>query len=241
MIETTPAPQPSTSTATPAVSGGASSAQAFPPASKTKAPKPTVRQQWNEMMGKYRALPGRQRVFVVVVLIIVGYLATDQFSWSLARDWQAQGDRVEAALMRSTTVKTNVNGDLRRAVAVYGQVRTPQRNDEGGESLSRAIDEVLRKHNVAGSSFATRTPQRLKDPDTSRFGGAGLDRIQAEVKFDAQADNLPKILADLEAHPDVTAITTLRLQRSEPAGLRKVGVQATIESWVQASQGRKRT
>jgi hypothetical protein len=241
MIETTPAPQPPTSSPTPAANGTAPSAQAFPPSGKEKAAKPTVRQQWNEMMGKYRALPARQRIFVVAVLVVLGYLATDEFSWSLARQWQAQGDRVESALQRSTNVKSNVNADLRRAVAVYGEVRTPQRNDEGGESLSRAIDEVLRKHNVAGSSFATRTPQRLKDPDTSRFGGAGLDRIQAEVKFDAQADELPKILADLEAHPDVTAITTLRLQRGEPAGLRKIGVQATIESWVQASQGRKRT
>jgi hypothetical protein len=201
----------------------------------------TLRQQWRQMVARHQRLPMRQRLLVLAVIIVVGYLATDEFSWSVARKWEQEGNRIEGALQRNSQRDQLVTTDLRRAVAIYGEVKPPSRNDEGGETLSRAIDEVLRKHKVAGHSFDRRSPQRMKDPDSSIFGGAGLDRLQAEVKFEANADELPRILADLEAHPDVAAITSLRIQRSEPSTLRRISVNATIETWVQASKGRRRT
>jgi hypothetical protein len=88
---------------------------------------------------------------------------------------------------------------------------------------------------VAGYSYEARTGQRVKDADASILGPS-IDRLQAEVKFETTADELPKFLADLESHPMIDGITALRLQKNDQN--RKVTVQATIETWVIAAGGR---
>ena len=64
-----------------------------------------------------------------------------------------------------------------------------------------------------------------------------IERIQAEVRFDTTAEELPRIVADLESHPSIEAISALRIQRNDQA--RKMNVQATIEAWVVAGRGRR--
>ena len=88
---------------------------------------------------------------------------------------------------------------------------------------------------VAGYSYETRVGQRVKDPDAAALGAA-VDRLQAEVKFEIAAEALPRLVAELEADPVIDGVTSIRIEKNDQA--RKLGVQATIESWVLSAGGR---
>jgi hypothetical protein len=198
-----------------------------------------LREQWRDLLVRFHALPSRQRWLAIVVAVIAAWFVLDEYPWSLARRWEAEGDRIERALVRSGARANLVTPDLARAVSIYGPVEPPGRGDEDRIELGNAINEILKKHRVTGSSFDSRAGQRLKDPDTAVFGGAGIERIQAEVKFEVAPEELPKVLAEIEAHPGIEAITALRLQRMQDAA-KRIQVQATIEAWVLASRTERR-
>ena len=205
------------------------------PARPKASPKRTLREQVADLRARYDSLPRNQRWMVLGVLALIGYVAADELLWAPARAWAAQSQRIEAALDRGAGRAASVSTDLRRSVATFGPVDPPGPAATGREDLARAIDEVLRKHKVAGYSYETRTGQRVKDADAGTLGGP-VDRLQAEVKFDTTAEALPRIVAELEANPVIDGVTTIRLEKNEQT--RKITVQATIEAWVLSAGGR---
>ncbi len=209
------------------------------PTPPSKPAKPSLREQWSALTGRFKALPARQQWMLVGLAVVGFYFVADEYLWSVARQWESNGDRIESALNRSSSRNALVTPELVRAVSVFGAVEPPGRNDQDRIELGNAINEVFKRHNVTGSSFDSRAAQRLKDPDGNIFGGIGIDRVQAEVKFEVTPDELPKVLAEIEAHPAVESISTLRLQRT-PDATKRMQVQATIEAWVQAGRSNRR-
>jgi len=194
-----------------------------------------LREQAADMRGRFGALPTRQRWLVAGTLAVLGWLVADELVWAPARAWAAESERIEQALDRGARRESTVTTDLRRSVATFGPVALPGPAANGREELARAIDDVLRKHKVGGYSYEARTGQRVKDADAGILGSA-IDRLQAEVKFEAKAEDLPKVIADLESNPVIDGITSLRIDKNEQT--RKITVQATIEAWVQSAGGR---
>lgn len=208
-------------------------------AGRTVAAAPTrgrsVREQVADLRARYDALPGRQRLAVAALGCLLAWFVLDEFVWSIARGWAAESAQIEQALDRGSRRSASVTTDLRRSVATFGPVDPPGPAATGREELARAIDGVLRAHKVNGYSYEARTGQRVKDADASMLGGA-IDRLQAEVKFEVGADELPSLVAGLESDPVIDGISALRLERVDQG--RKVKVQATIESWVLSAGGR---
>ena len=205
----------------------------------TAAAKPrarSLRAQGVELRARFDALPSRQRWLVVAVLAVAGYLLVDEYVWSWSRAWQAESAQIEAALRRAGARRAPASVDLARAVATFGPVEPPADAARGREELAQAIEDVAKAHKVAGYSYEVRVGPRVKDPDAAVLAPA-IERIQAEVRFDTTADELPRIVADLESHPSIEAISSLRIQRNDQA--RKMNVQATIEAWVVAGRGRR--
>ena len=194
-----------------------------------------LREQATDLRARYDALPSRQRWLVLGVMVVLGWLAADEFLWAPARAWSAESERIEQALDRGARRESTVTSDLRRSVATFGAVQSPGPAANGREELARSIDEVLRRHKVAGYSYEARTGQRVKDADAGVLGPA-IDRLQAEVKFEVKAEDLPKVIADLESSPDIDGISALRIDKNEQT--RKITVQATIEAWVLSAGGR---
>lgn len=202
------------------------------PSAKPTRAKGSLRAQFADLRLRYDGLPQRQQWMVLGIMIVLGWFAVDELVWSYARGWSAESAQIEQALDRGARRGATVNADLKRSVATFGAIEPPGPAATGREELARAIDEVARKHKVAGYSYEARTGQRVKDADTAVLG-ATIDRLQAEVKFDVNADELPKLIADLEAHPVIDGITAIRLQKNDQN--RKITVQATIETWATSS------
>ena len=216
------------------MSDHAAHAETVPARPKTS-PKRSLREQVADLRARYDALPRNQRWMVLAVLAVIGYVAADELLWAPARAWAAQSERIEQALDRGAGRAAAVTVDLRRSVATFGPVDPPGPAATGREALARAIDGVMRRNKVAGYSYETRVGQRVKDPDAAALGAA-VDRLQAEVKFEIAAEALPRLVAELEADPVIDGVTSIRIEKNDQA--RKLGVQATIESWVLSAGGR---
>lgn len=196
-----------------------------------------LRTEWRALAARWNALSLRDRWVLGLFGAFLAVVVLNQYPWQWARDWEAKGDRIEAALDRYSQRGNLVNNELVRAVSVFGPVEPPGQGDQDRIELGNAINDILKKHHVNGSSFESRTGQRLRDSDSAAFGGGGLERIQADVKFDVAPEVLPKVLADLESSPAIETISTLRLQRVADAS-KRIQVQATVEAWVIASRRR---
>jgi hypothetical protein len=204
----------------------------LPTTTDTVTPAParrTLAMQWSDLKARYDALPQRQRWIVIGAIALLAWFAADSVAWQRAAEWSAEGDQIEEALQRGACRQSTVTTELKRDVATYGAVNIPGEAGQGREELDRAINDIAKKHKVAGYSYEARTGQRMKDPDAAPLGGS-LDRLQAEVKFETTAEELPRILDELEGHPGVETISALRLTKNEQS--RKITVQATIEAWV---------
>ena len=197
------------------------------------APRRTLREQSADLRARVQALPRDRRIAVYAALALIGWLAADELLWAPARTWSAESARIEQALDRGATRQGSVSTDLRRAVATFGPVDPPAPAATRREELARAIDEVMRRNKVAGYSFETRFGQRVKESE----GLGPVERLQAEVKFEVPAEMLPALVAELEANPVIDGIAAIRIEKNEQA--RKLSVQATVESWVNASGERR--
>lgn len=185
--------------------------------------------QWADLKARYASLPRRQQWVVLAAIALLGWFLADTVAWQRAAEWAAESDQIESALSRGAGRQATVTTELKRDVATYGAVEVPGDGAQGREELARAINDIAKKHKVAGYSYEARTGQRMKDADAAVLGGT-LERLQAEVKFDTTPDELPKIVDELESHPGVETISSLRLTKNEQA--RKITVQATVEAWV---------
>ena len=201
------------------------------------APRRSVRQQAADLGARFAALPPRQRWAIGAVAVLLGFLAVDDLLWTPARQWAGEADRIAQALQRGARRNSSVTTDLKRAVGTFGAVEPPGDAARGREQLAESINEVAKRHKVSGYSYEARVGSRLKDPDAQVLGPA-IDRLQAEVRFETTAEELPALIADLESHPGIEMVSALRITRNEQS--RKVAVQATIEAWTLSAGGRQR-
>ena len=201
------------------------------------APRRSLRQQGADLGARIAALPARQRWAIGAVVVLLGFLAVDDLLWAPARHWAGEADRIAQALQRGARRSSSVTTDLKRAVGTFGAVEPPGDAARGREQLAESINEVAKRHKVSGYSYEARVGSRLKDPDSQVLGPA-IDRLQAEVRFETTAEELPALVADLESHPGIELVSALRITRNEQS--RKIAVQATIEAWTLSAGGRQR-
>lgn len=201
------------------------------------APRRSLRQQGEDLGARIAALPARQRWAIGAVVVLLGFLAVDDLLWAPARHWAGEADRIAQALQRGARRNASVTTELKRAVGTFGAVEPPGDAARGREQLAESINEVAKRHKVSGYSYEARVGSRLKDPDSQVLGPA-IDRLQAEVRFETTAEELPALVADLESHPGIEMVSALRITRNEQS--RKIAVQATIEAWTLSAGGRQR-
>ena len=68
--------------------------------------------------------------------------------------------------------------------------------------------------------------------------GEQVERITGDLRFDATPEVAAEIIAELEASPDIDAISNIRMTRQP--GPRKVTVDLTVETWIITAERRGR-
>jgi hypothetical protein len=187
-------------------------------------------------LARWRSLPRAGQVGVAAVVVLLGWLALEQWSWSWAREWSSQADRIERALSDARSLAAAPDASVVAGAELHGPIDPPAGESEGAEAMAKAVVEVVKRHTTSNFSYdAQRASSSLPGAPVVVGGSAQrLSKVTGEVQFEASPDVAAKIIEELEASPSIEAVNTVRLQRRD--GERKVMVRLTVESWVFAAR-----
>ena len=187
----------------------------------------------NPTLARFRSLPPTGKVAAVAAALLLTWLALEQWSWSWARTWSDECERIERALAESSAISAEPDPTAIAGAELFGPVDPPASESEGAESMARAVVEVVKKHAVSQFSFdAQRASSRLSGGAT--VGNQKLSKVTGEVQFEATPAETAKIIAELESSPGIESVSALRMQRRDNDG--KVAVRLTVEAWVFATR-----
>ncbi|MSR19347.1 MAG: hypothetical protein EXS00_09365 [Phycisphaerales bacterium] len=189
---------------------------------------------------RFRELPKQARWAAVAVTAIVAYIFLDDYSWSLAREWNAESDEIEILLAEGTSQSAPLPRSIESAVRSYGLLEVPASEAEGSHGLARAINDVVKKHRVGSFSYEARAATRLPSGALSGAVAEGqrVERVLGEVSFEVAPDDVAMVLADIENDPAVDAIGAIRMDWLDAP--KKVSVRMTVEAWVVGSRSARR-
>jgi hypothetical protein len=171
---------------------------------------------------------------------MVAFLAWDTAVRPISTAWSLEADQIEATVGQVRRA-ADIRDGLRRRnspALLYGEVARPANDDEGRADLLQAVNEVVKNYQVSNDDFSLRARGRLRTgtlPTISR--GRRIERINGELRFESSPEDALAIIADLESHPAVEAVTEVRIMN--PVN-RRVSVRLVVESWV-ISTGRSAT
>ncbi|MCE9619392.1 MAG: hypothetical protein K8R92_05750 [Planctomycetes bacterium] len=186
----------------------------------------------NPTLAQIRSLPPAGRWGVLLLALVVAYFAVDALSWSWARSWNEQADRIQKIL--SDTAETIANNDSASNVGpeTFGPAEPIGSESEGAESMAKAIVGIVKKYSTTNFGYdAQRASTRLSGMSA---GGDKLSKVSGELQFECSPEVFSKIVADIESHPAIESISSIRLQRKEAE--RKVVVHMTVDAWVVPSK-----
>lgn len=184
----------------------------------------------NPTLARFRGLSRGGKVAVVGVVVLLAWVALEQWSWSWARSWAGECERIERALADSRELAAGADPVAVTGAELYGPVDPPSGESEGAEAMAQAVVDIVKRHGTAHFTYdAQRASTRLSGAAT--LGGAQrLSKVSGEVQFEATPAEAAKIVAELEASSAVESISALRIQKRENEG--KVVVRLTVEAWV---------
>lgn len=163
----------------------------------------------------------------IAIPILAAYIILDYGFWTLSSALATRGDRIEAAIAVSKTRESKLQGDVKSSVRAFGPVDAPASRDTGASALTGSIAAVFKQHNTTYG--LTIREQRIGSRDLESAVGTKIDKVVAELRFEASPDAASAIIAQLEAAPEIDSISDLKLNYQPQT--RKVTVQLSAEAW----------
>lgn len=198
------------------------------------------------LIARINALPRAARWAVIALLAIGVYFVIIEPGLGAINAAQAKGDDSEAALERFEKGGQAVKdaGDAwALGVRRFGEVDPPGTPDARPLEFDRAVDAVLKKHNITGHTSTTKTAPMGPGPLVTNVGkDKRVDRILKTVEMTADPEAVAAVIADLEATPVVASVSsvTLRQPDSRDKTTRAISASITVESWMIAKKEKSR-
>lgn len=200
------------------------------------------------LLDRFRELPRASRWGLAAGGFLLFYFVVVEFALDRWNRWSAQADRQQAVL-REWTEGSRARTDDETAVfngrRVYGPAQFPGPDAERSQALRARVADVLKKHGVREYDERGRDLLLGNGPLAGAVGsGARVRRVVRDISFDCTPETMTDILADLEASPEVSAVSRVFVRKLTGSGTRNasgaarnVGVTMSVETWALAREG----
>ncbi len=169
----------------------------------------------------------------IAIPILVAYLVLDYGFWQVSANLSIRGDRIESIIAASKKRGASIEGSVESAVRAFGPVDAPATKDDGADALTTSIAAIFKQNNT-NYGLGLRE-QRISSRSLESAVGSKIEKIVAEIRFDATPDAASAIIAQLEAAPEIDSISDLKLNYQPQT--RRVTVQLSAEAWTLARGG----
>ena len=189
------------------------------------------------IMAQYQKMSRPMQWASLAAVGLVLFLLWDRVVTPYTNDLNDAGDRIANNVRELRSIETDaakLKNTRSNVVWTIGPVRPPAPVAEGARMFDQIVNEVMQKHGATNFTLSSRPRGKLPRSALVGFtrGGTRIDRLTADIKFDASPENAVAIIAELESSPHIESITTLRLVRDTG---RKVRVNLSVEWWVIAA------
>lgn len=199
-----------------------------------------------DLIARISALPRAARWGVIALIGMAMYFAIIEPAVGAIATANSRGDASEAALDRFEQGGQAVKDAAENwalGVRRFGEVEYPGSPDTRPLEFDRAVDAVLKKHNIVGHTSTTKTGPMGAGPLVSSVGtGKHVERVIKTIELTADPEVVGAVIADLEATPVVSTISsvTLRQPDSRDKTTRAISASITLEAWTLAKKDKGR-
>ncbi len=198
----------------------------------------SLREKWN-------GLPRAAKWGAWAVLGLVAYFGVIEPVIDYRNEVERRATTAEGKLRSLVRESAGVKDDentLREGVLAFGEVSFPADSAQGAVAFNRLISEVLSKHGVKNNTSTSRTSPIGSGPLSKLVGeDLRLERLSADLQFDAEPEAVAGVIADLERSPAVTAVSRVQIRRADSRDADPRAVRATIsvETWLTSPKARR--
>lgn len=198
------------------------------------------------LISKISALPRAARWALIALVGIVVYFVVIEPVLGAINTANSRGDASEAALDRfeqgGQAVK-DAGENWALGVRRFGEVDYPGSPDSRPLEFDRAVDAVLKKHNIVGHTSTTKNAPMGAGPLVSNAGAdKRVERVIKTLDLTADPEVVGAVIADLEATPVVSTVSSITLRQPDARDktTRAISASITLEAWTIAKKDKGR-
>ena len=195
----------------------------------------------SDLVDRFLKMPTLWKFLIAMAMILLVYLVADDMVWPTSEEWTLQSEQLEQLLNESQTMDRKVNRQLEWTVTSLGPIEVPRSPNPGADRLESTVNSIVSGRNVKSYTFETRPGARVQASSALQniAGGGRVQRVHAEVEFQASPEDAIDLVRELEAEPEIESIGSLRITAMEPSSLKMVDVKLVVEAWITAPNRRR--
>jgi len=186
------------------------------------------------LLARFLALRPVMRYALIAAFALVLWLFLDDYCWAPAKRWADQCAEIEKDLARCNELRSNLSDAVRNSAITYGTVSIPTDIPTTRESLSKNVDEILRKNGVAKFGYEEIGGGKMSSGAfTKSVGTSRVERCRGKFQVETTAETLTKLTRDLEQSDAIDAIASITIRRNKEDKA-KLTVDLVVEGWANA-------
>ncbi|MFT3686331.1 MAG: hypothetical protein QM783_15660 [Phycisphaerales bacterium] len=191
----------------------------------------------------YKKFPRAGRWGLWLVVAVVAYFGVLEPALDWSNRSAVAADRLEKALdarSRLGEEASSFSTSVERGIVAVGYPKTPRSNvNDPAGLLSQKTADIAQKHGV---TVKRRTRRSNTTVNILEWNGSKVERVMLELVVECDTERFIAFLKDLEALPDITTISSLRLNKVNETGVSladSTTMQITLvpEMWIVARSG----
>lgn len=185
----------------------------------------------SNLAARFGKLSRVSKLAVIAIGVFALYLFLNDYCWQVAREWTADGDRIQTLLQRGVDRQGALPKNIEEAVIAFGSVEIPEEAAATSENLAAAVNDTMKKHHIAQYGFEALSGGKFSSGAMAGVVGSGerLERLRGEVQFDISPDEVAKILSDFEDSPAIDSINSVKIRWLDDK--KKVDIKLSAEAW----------
>lgn len=196
-------------------------------------------EQSTDFVDRFLGLSSTWKFLVSIALLLLVYLVASDLIWPTSEKWAQESEELEQLLQESRSMESKIDRKLEWVVASLGPIEVPRSPNPGADRLEATVNDIVSGRKVQNYTFETRPGARVQASSALRniAGGGRVERVHAEVEFQASPEDAIDLVRELEAEPEIESIGSIRMT-ADP-DLRLVEVKLVVEAWIKAPDRRR--
>ena len=185
-----------------------------------------------EQIDRFRGLEPFWQWIAGATIFLLAFLVWAQLLEPTGTAWAETADRMESDLAR-TSQSISLDPKSRNAAMTYGAIDLPNAKSDGSLALIEIVQEIMSRQGIKNDTFFQSQSNTIKAsllPGIAR-AGEKIERIKGELDFTTTPAKAIQIIADLESHPGIESVTSIRIDK---AGNKDVRTRLSLEAWVRS-------